>query len=127
MVIGGAPRAVTRGRAGWRKGWRRRRPRSGHRLHANALTETSNTGFREHREPPEAERAAWRPVVKTLPSAGRNGTCLARCLMPRRPAPVIGQNEAAEVPHPGGEGVVAPRVPFSPTLPRAATTRLGEA
>src|SRR5258708_10883788 len=55
----------------------------------NALTETSSAGSREPREPPAAAKAASRPVVKTLPSTGRNGgRNPATCPMPRRLAPV---------------------------------------
>jgi hypothetical protein len=70
----------------------------------------ANTLTRDPRELPEAVKAASRPEVKTLPSAGRNG----QRPMSRRSAPVIGLERGRL----SGEGVVAPRVPFSPTLPR---------
>ena len=61
----------------------------------NALTETSSTGAasggtQARREPPAAEKAASRPGVKTLPSAGRNGRRgqrRARCPAGRPPSP----------------------------------------
>src|ERR1700733_5985095 len=89
------------------------------RLGGNALTETSSYGApRVAREPPEAGKAAPRPDVKTLLSAGRNGRRTrrrARCPAGRPPSP--GQNEAAGLDG-GGESAVAPRAPFSPALPR---------
>src|SRR5258707_4498559 len=68
----------------------------------NALTETSSAGSREPREPPAAAKAASRPVVKPLPSTGRNGgRNPATCPMPRRLAPVTrperGRPPAAKV------------------------------
>ena len=95
-----------------------RRPCGGYRG-GNALTETSSTGHASSREPPAAEKAASRPGAKTLPSAGRNGgrTPAARP-MPRRLAPVTGPERGRPGPPGGGESAVAPRVPFSPALPR---------
>ena len=72
-------------------------------LVGNALTETSSAGSREHwpstewspasREPPEAEKAASRPVRRHSRARGGTATAASGRPMPRRLAPVTGPNE----------------------------------
>src|SRR5215472_6537181 len=98
-------------------------PAAGRYPGPNALTETSSAGSREPREPPGAVKAASRPVGEDPPEHGEERRPQAGGL-PHAPSACPRDRAGTRPPHRrarligGGESAVAPRVPFSPALPR---------
>src|SRR5215467_4097917 len=105
-------------------------PAAGRYPGPNALTETSSAGSREPREPPGAVKAASRPVGEDPPEHGEERRPQAGGL-PHAPSACPRDRAGTRPPHRrarligGGESAVAPRVPFSPALPRGRRAHPG--